>query len=111
MTTTDSIAIPPLLFSAEGEIIITPRWKPQEGFSLDNSRFHEGLAAVVESVERYGGDDYDYRLYECGYINPKGEYVIKPKFRLSCGIFSEGLAKVEVDPTGNEYNKSKGGRI
>jgi hypothetical protein len=53
------------------------------GMSDDESEFSEGLARV-------GVDS----LY--GYLNRKGEIVIKPKYS-DAGKFSEGLARVEMD--------------
>ncbi len=38
----------------------------------------------------------DYKTEKCGFINKKGEYVIKPKFD-EVDEFSEGLARVKVD--------------
>ncbi len=68
--------------------------------------FSEGLALV----RPLGGDRF-------GYINPKGEWMIEPKYDLSLG-FHEGLATVKVphpdgsatfsniDPTGKELAKN-----
>ena len=38
----------------------------------------------------------DYKTNKCGFINKKGEYVIKPEFD-EVDEFSEGLARVKVD--------------
>src|SRR5215813_3943311 len=56
--------------------------------------FSDGLAAVF-----IAGDN---RSYPCGYINPAGEFVIKPQIKFSCTQFQEGFAVVE------EYDSSLG---
>lgn len=92
-----------------GEIVIQPRWKTlTQGYAAPVGAFSEGLAAVVEAVRWDVIDDSNYYAYKCGYINTKGEYVITPKFRQSCGSFSNGLAKIEVDSLGDEYETGKG---
>ena len=90
-------------------VVIKPRWNDLKGYAFPAvSPFHEGLAAVIEEVMRYSEDDLDYYAYKCGYINTKGEYVIAPKFRQSCGAFSDGLARISVDFKGDEYEAGKG---
>lgn len=82
----------------KGEIVIPPRWRVFSGLSrLDDASFHEGLAAVIDEMIVGYSDDTEYYRVKCGYINTKGEYVIPPAFRQSCGPFSGGLARIEVD--------------
>jgi WG containing repeat len=93
----------------KGEVVIKPRWNDLKGFEFPAvAPFHEGLAAVIEETMRYGEEDLDYFAYKCGYINTKGKYVIAPKFRQSCGNFSDGLARISVDLKGDEYETGKG---
>ena len=93
----------------KGAIVIAPRWKIlTQGWKQSVGNFHEGLAAVIEAVSWNVVDDSNYYTYKCGYINTKGEYVIQPKFRQNCGDFSDGLARIEVDVLGDEYEKEKG---
>ncbi len=93
----------------KGEVVIKPRWNDLKGYDFPAvTPFHEGLAAVIEGAMCYSEDDSDYFAYKCGYINTKGEYVIAPKFRQSCGAFSDGLARISVDFKGGEYEAGKG---
>ncbi|MEP6925919.1 MAG: WG repeat-containing protein, partial [Pyrinomonadaceae bacterium] len=92
-----------------GEIVIEPRWKTlTQGWLPTVGSFSEGLAAVIEAVHWDVIADSNYYAYKCGYINTKGEYVIPPKFRQSCGEFSDGLARISVDWQGDEYEEGKG---
>ncbi len=93
----------------KGEVVIAPRWRQSEqGWKQIVSPFYQGLAIVIEAVRWDVVDDSNYYAYKCGYINTKGEYVIQPKFRASCGVFSDGLARTEVDVLGDEAEEGKG---
>ncbi len=93
----------------KGEVVIAPRWqKSEQGWKQIVSPFYQGLAIVIEAVRWSVVDDSNYYAYKCGYINTKGEYVIQPKFRASCGVFSDGLARTEVDVLGDEVETGKG---
>jgi hypothetical protein len=89
--------------------VIAPRWKIlRQGLLKPVGNFHEGLAAVIEEVYTTSIDDATYDVFKCGYIDVKGEYVIQPKFRRSCGDFADGMARIMVDVSGDEYEKDKG---
>jgi WG containing repeat len=93
----------------KGKVLIAPRWRQSEqGWKSTVSPFYQGLAIVIEAVRWNVVDDSNYYAYKCGYINQKGEYVIQPKFRANCGVFSEGLARTEVDVLGDEAEEGKG---
>jgi hypothetical protein len=92
----------------QGIVVIAPRWKSNEGWLPAVSPFHEGFAVVIEYASWGVIDDSNYWTYKCGYINTKGEYVIQPKLRQNCGTFSNGLARIQVDLEGDEYEKGKG---
>jgi hypothetical protein len=62
-----------------------PRLQRLGDFSLDSFVFSEGLAAVV------GEND---RIYQTGYIDRSGKWIIEPQFSWA-GRFTQGIASVE----------------
>jgi hypothetical protein len=79
-------------------------------FKLAFSFSKEGLACVVSKPNRSGvspGDEQtmEYESDESsyyGYINTKGEWVIRPQF-IASGSFSEGLARVAISSGKSGY--------
>lgn len=56
--------------------------------------FHEGLAAVQESVNP--------QIRKWGYINKSGKFVIQPQFVMAYD-FHDGIARVQLDPMSYQF--------
>lgn len=94
--------------NAQGAITIQPRWKSNDGWVPAVMPFHEGFAVVTEYAGWGVLDDSNYWTYNCGYINRKGEYVVPPRLRQSCGDVKDGLAIIAMDFNDPKYEKGKG---
>jgi len=70
------------LIDKSGKIVLEPKYQRI-------GRFHDGLAVGVVATQLR-----DRVVYDCGYLDYKGKFVIYPQFESACTSFSEGLAGV-----------------
>lgn len=92
--------------NTKGEMVIPPQFRCEYGEDeIPCGPFVDGVARVVR--ERKTGDKPEDAVYEFGFINRTGTYVVPPQF-LYANNFSEGLAAVRV---GKDYQTARVGYI